>query len=150
MRNGPPNPTGMVPKRLMENALREARKGMPSAFKTLHRACEVNEETGEFVDGDVPWSARISAAQAIIDRCLGKPKQEISGTQTITHDVGAGILAVSALLAKAEREARGAVPAEVVDITPVEAEPVKPQQLTDESRQAAKLAFAEKMRAKGE
>ena len=145
MRNGPPNPTGMVPKRLMENALREARKGMPSAFKTLHRACEVNEETGEFVDGEVPWSARISAAQAIIDRCLGKPKQEISGSTTVTHDVGAGILAVSALLAKAERQAT-----QIVDVTPVEAEPAKPQQLTDESRQAAKLAFAEKMRAKGE
>ena len=134
-----PNPTGMVPKRLAEKALREARRGMPSAFQTLHKACEIDEQTGRFKEDDVPWSARISAASVILDRCLGKPKQEITGTHTHEYNVGAEMLRAMEELARVARQSQ--VQAAPIDVTP------EPPRLTSESANASKQAYVERKRA---
>lgn len=62
------NPGGR-PKGVAE-VIELARKAAPDAIKTLVEICESDKS---------PHAARISAAQAILDRGFGKPSQSITG-----------------------------------------------------------------------
>lgn len=144
------NPRGGITKAMNKQTMMAARKGVPSAFEVLRRACETEEgkngEPGDF-KYDVPWSARLNAAAAILDRALGRPKQEIAGT--ITMEAGDAFVEAAKNLAAAARSAR-MTNGEVIDLEPNEAEAPAALPMTTESAEASKLAYAEKGKANGD
>ena len=63
-----PNPSGCIPRDGRE-VLELAREGSPAAIRRL--IAIVNDE-------EAPYGAQIAAANAVLDRAFGRPKQEVT------------------------------------------------------------------------
>ena len=96
---------GNAEERLLRKTLVDARRLVPIAIRRLGKILD---------DDEAPSASHISAANAIFDRALGKPKATVEGRHTHTVEIGeAYIDALRAVNKRAEvREAREALAAQ--------------------------------------
>jgi len=125
-----PNPRGRP--RTEQHVVRLARKHTERAISLLVKV---------FEDDAAPVAARVTAAQAVLDRGWGKPRQEVEGRHSIQVNLGQQHLeAIRALSQQAAcTNALERSQPKVIDAVAVE--------VTDEDRDAAKLAYAAKQLA---
>ena len=141
------NPRGMVTQRMVKKALTEARRLVPAAIKVCGRIME---------DEEAPASARLSAANTILDRALGKPNQSIETSSTVRLDVSQQYLDVMKELARSAQSARVTTPAgELIDVTPEGSQTVElngkliSKPTSPESGEMNKVRLAERDRPAG-
>jgi hypothetical protein len=112
--------------------VRLARKHTERAISLLVKVIE---------DDAAPVAARVTAAQAVLDRGWGKPRQEVEGRHSIQVNLGQQHLEAIRALSQAVGKTR---PLERPQPTVIDAEAVE---VTDEDRDAAKLTYAAKQQA---
>jgi hypothetical protein len=125
-----PNPRGRP--RTEQHVVRLARKHTERAISLLVKVIE---------DDAAPVAARVTAAQAVLDRGWGKPRQEVEGRHSIQVNLGQQHLDAIRALSQAVGKTRALEhpKSKVIDAEAVE--------VTDESRDAAKLVYAAKQQA---
>ena len=126
------NPAGR-PKEEAE-LVRQARELGPKCIQTL----------AQLLDHKDP-RVRADAAKVLLDRGYGRSQSQTTISGHLHHHLDPGRMHLDAV-----RElSRRALEKSAEDVQVIEAEDVTPIEVTPESRDAAKLAYAEKRRAQG-
>jgi hypothetical protein len=131
------NPSGRP--KLPDDLRRAERKMVMMARKRSPRMIEILSGIAE--DETAPTASRIAAATAILDRAHGRPKQQIEGS--VDHKLSLGEQHLDAIRALS-REVGLARTLERPQPKVIDAEAVE---VTDESRDAAKLVYVAKQQA---